>query len=131
MPWMVLDGLKDRTTMLFRKCRMLWTVLSLGYHILTHDKTFTYITQQLQIAMKTLQVRVPDELRNSADKVLNNIGLDMPTAIRLYLKKIVQTNSIPFALQASPEPLIEEIEVDEEMHHKMDAVADAWNQASK
>ena len=54
----------------------------------------------------------------------------MPTAIRLYLKKIVQTNSIPFPLQATPEPIIKEVEVDAEIQRKMDAVADAWHKAS-
>ena len=28
--------------------------------------------------MKTLQVRVPDDLRTNADAVLEDIGLDMP-----------------------------------------------------
>ena len=50
--------------------------------------------------MKTLQVRISDDLRSNADAVLEDIGLDMPTAIRLYLNKIVQTRSIPFTLEA-------------------------------
>ena len=74
--------------------------------------------------MKTLQVRVPEQLRSNADAVLEDIGLDMPTAIRLYLKKIVQTRSIPFSLEASAS--LEEIEVDEATQRKMDAVAQAW-----
>ena len=36
--------------------------------------------------------------------MLADIGLDMPTAVRLYLAKIVQTRSIPFTLEASPRP---------------------------
>ena len=50
------------------------------------------------IEMKTLQVRLPNDLREEADHVLEEIGMDMSTAIRVYLKKIVQSRSIPFAL---------------------------------
>ncbi|MDR1279653.1 MAG: hypothetical protein LBK99_02375 [Opitutaceae bacterium] len=38
--------------------------------------------------MKMLQVRIPDRLRDDADSVLADIGLDLPTAVRLYLIKI-------------------------------------------
>ncbi|WP_309399970.1 type II toxin-antitoxin system RelB/DinJ family antitoxin [Cerasicoccus maritimus] len=75
--------------------------------------------------MKTLQVRVPDELRSNADQVLEDIGLDMPTAIRLYLNKIVQTRSIPFSLEA-PDVILKEVEVDQPTQRKMDAVAKVW-----
>ncbi len=75
--------------------------------------------------MKTLQVRLCDDLRTSADAVLEEIGLDMPTAIRLYLNKIVQTRSIPFTLEAGG-VVIEELEIDTATQKKMDAVANAW-----
>ena len=83
---------------------------------------------QLHNAMKTLQVRVSDDLRTNADAVLEDIGLDMPTAIRLYLNKIVQTRSIPFTLEAGG-VAVEEMEVDAATQKKMDAVADAWSKA--
>ncbi|MEI6070810.1 MAG: type II toxin-antitoxin system RelB/DinJ family antitoxin [Verrucomicrobiae bacterium] len=73
--------------------------------------------------MKTLQIRLPQELREEADSVLGAIGLDMPTAVRLYLTKIVQTRSIPFALEAGP---VETLAVDDVTQARMDAVATAW-----
>mgnify|MGYP005844622799 CR=1 FL=1 len=76
--------------------------------------------------MKTLQVRLSDDLRTDADIVLNEIGLDMPTAVRLYLNKIVQTRSIPFPLEASNHVSVEELSVDANTQKKMDSVADAW-----
>ncbi len=75
--------------------------------------------------MKTLQIRLPDELRDEADSVLSAIGLDLPTAVRLYLTKIVQTRSIPFALEAGPET-VEAIAVDGETQARMDGIAAAW-----
>jgi DNA-damage-inducible protein J len=88
-----------------------------SFRFLKHDKP-----------MKTLQIRVPDDLRAEADQVLNEIGMDMSTAVRVYLKKIVQTRRIPFSLVATPEPLVEEVDVDAPTQTKMNAVADLWEQ---
>lgn len=74
--------------------------------------------------MKNLQVRLPDGLREEADEVFSEIGMDTSTAIRIYLRKVVQTRSIPFHLEAhsdTPRP----IAVDEDTQRKMDAVASA------
>jgi DNA-damage-inducible protein J len=75
--------------------------------------------------MKTLQIRLPEGLRDEADAVLADMGLDLPTAVRLYLTKIVQTRSIPFALEA-PTMRVESIQVDEEIQADMNSIATAW-----
>jgi DNA-damage-inducible protein J len=81
--------------------------------------------------MKTLQVRLPDELREEADSVLNEIGMDMSTAIRVYLKKIVQNRAIPFSLEAGAPLLVEEVAVDSPTQRKMDGVAKTWKRVKK
>jgi DNA-damage-inducible protein J len=81
--------------------------------------------------MKTLQVRLPDELRDEADSVLNEIGMDMSTAIRIYLKKIVQNRAIPFSLEAGAPVLVEEVAVNGPTQRKMDAVAKTWKRVKK
>ena len=75
--------------------------------------------------MKTLQVRVPEALRDDADAVVAEIGIDLPTAVRLFLKKIVQTRSIPFPLEA-PSVSLQAIAVDASTQTQMDKVATAW-----
>ena len=72
----------------------------------------------------TIQIRVPVQLRDEVSAVLDSMGLDLPTAIRVYLSKVVQTRRIPFALEA--EPAAEVIPVDEDIQSKMDAIAQAW-----
>jgi len=79
--------------------------------------------------MKTLQVRLPDDLREQADSVLDEIGMDMSTAIRVYLKKVVQSRSIPFPLEAAGAMHAEVVSVDEVTQKKMDKVAKAWRKA--
>ena len=46
--------------------------------------------------MATIQVRVSDEDKKAAIKVLTSLGLDLTTAMRMYLKRIVVDNGIPF-----------------------------------
>jgi addiction module RelB/DinJ family antitoxin len=51
--------------------------------------------------MKTavlVQSKVPLEVKQSSEKILNDFGLDISTAIRIFLIKVKQTQSIPFAI---------------------------------
>lgn len=79
---------------------------------------------------KTLQVRLPEGLREDADAVLEKIGMDMPTAVRIYLNKIVQTRTIPFKLEAL-DVKVEAVAVDADTQREMDAVAKVWKTRKK
>ena len=46
--------------------------------------------------MANIQVRVDDILRDEAQAVLSQIGMDMTTAVRLLLHQIVVDNGFPF-----------------------------------
>ena len=46
-----------------------------------------------------LQIRVDEDLKNQATTVFENLGMDISTAVRLFLKKSVATNGIPFDLK--------------------------------
>lgn len=50
---------------------------------------------------QAIQIRVDAKLKKQADQILDDIGLDIPTAIRLFLKKVVVSRSIPFDLKSS------------------------------
>ena len=86
-------------------------------------------------ASTTLQVRLPVKLRDEASATLEEMGLDLPTAIRLYLTKVVRTRRIPFELDANPAvktvETVEAIEVDEALQGRMDRIGTAWKKAGK
>jgi DNA-damage-inducible protein J len=83
-------------------------------------------------ASTTLQVRLPLKLRDEAAVTLEEMGLDLPTAIRLYLTKVVKTRRIPFELEADPVvEAVEAIEVDEALQGRMDRIGTAWKKAAK
>lgn len=82
------------------------------------------------MVMKNLQVRLPEDLREEADRVLDEIGMDMSTAIRVYLRKVVQTRSIPFSLEV-PQDSVQVLSVGADTQKKMDAVATAWRKVKR
>lgn len=43
-----------------------------------------------------LQIRIDDELKAQATVVYDQLGLDLSSAIRMFLKKSVVVNGIPF-----------------------------------
>lgn len=46
--------------------------------------------------MATIQVRIDDRTKKSSAKILDEIGLDMSAAIKMFLKQIVVRKGIPF-----------------------------------
>jgi DNA-damage-inducible protein J len=48
--------------------------------------------------MPTIQVRIDENTKKSAKKVLDKIGMDMSSAVKVYLKQIVITQGLPFQL---------------------------------
>ena len=50
---------------------------------------------------KAIQIRVDQKLKRDADLIFEDLGLDTTTAIRLFLKKVVMSKSIPFELKST------------------------------
>ena len=48
-----------------------------------------------------LQIRVDEELKNNANMVLEDIGLDLSTAIRMFLNRTVSANGLPFEINST------------------------------
>ena len=46
--------------------------------------------------MAVLQVRVDDDLKNQASAIYSELGIDLSTAIRMFLKRTVLERGIPF-----------------------------------
>jgi addiction module RelB/DinJ family antitoxin len=84
----------------------------------------TNTIQSMTSASTTLQVRLPRALRDNASSALEEMGLDLPTAVRLYLTKVAKTRRIPFPLEA--EPIAEVLEVDRATQLRMDRIAKSW-----
>ena len=51
------------------------------------------------MASTLIQIRVDEDLKNEATDIFERLGLDLPTAIRVFLKKSVEESGIPFNLK--------------------------------
>lgn len=51
----------------------------------------------------TIQTRVDASLKEKADKIINSMGLDMTTAIRMFLTQVIEQRKIPFEIKAPEE----------------------------
>ena len=56
------------------------------------------------MATSLLQVRVEDSLKEEAARVFENLGIDTSTAVRMFLKRAVMDNGIPFRMTLPKEP---------------------------
>lgn len=48
--------------------------------------------------MAMVQFRVDDELKNKAVSICEDLGIDLSTAIRMFMKRMVIENRIPFPM---------------------------------
>ena len=49
-----------------------------------------------------LQIRLDTELRNEAQTVLAGMGMDVSTAVRIFLRQVVTDRSLPFRPTLDP-----------------------------
>ena len=54
--------------------------------------------------MATIQVRVDDNLKNQANSIYERLGLDLSSAIRMFLKRSVSVKGIPFSMILDDDP---------------------------
>lgn len=51
------------------------------------------------MATTNLNIRIDKEIKNSAEKIFNELGLNMTTAINMFLRTTLREHGIPFELK--------------------------------
>lgn len=46
-----------------------------------------------------LNIRIDKDVKESSEKVFENLGLNMSTAINIYLRQVIRVNGIPFEIK--------------------------------
>ena len=54
------------------------------------------------MSTSNLQIRIDTDLRNDAQEILNNLGMDVSTAVRVFLKQVVIERGLPFRPSLDP-----------------------------
>jgi DNA-damage-inducible protein J len=57
-----------------------------------------------------INIRTTEEIKNDADKILKNLGLNMSAAINLFLKQLINYRGIPFDLQVPNDATLKAME---------------------
>ena len=52
--------------------------------------------------MANISIRVPDQVKQQASEVFSDLGLDMTTAINLFLRQSIEENGLPFRPRKDP-----------------------------
>ena len=46
-----------------------------------------------------LNIRTEKEIKDQAEKIFNELGLNMTTAVNMFLRTVIRENGIPFELE--------------------------------
>ena len=58
------------------------------------------INMGLGMDMANINVRIDEKVKKAAEKVFNEVGITASTAINMFYKQVIHTNSIPFEIKA-------------------------------
>ena len=83
--------------------------------------------------MATVQVRIDDNMKLAADSLFASLGLDTPTAVRIFLAAAVENGGIPFAVKrigykkpnAELQEAIEDIRTNRNLHGPFESAEEA------
>ncbi|MDR0554822.1 MAG: type II toxin-antitoxin system RelB/DinJ family antitoxin [Treponema sp.] len=53
---------------------------------------------------KSLQIRIDDETKTAADALFASLGLDLSTAVRMFLMASLRANGLPFPVRKTLNP---------------------------
>lgn len=57
-----------------------------------------YIVYTYSIMNTTINIRIDSKMKNSAAKIFDEMGLDISSAVKLFLTRAISTKSIPFPI---------------------------------
>ena len=63
------------------------------------------------MATSVVQFRIDDDLKEQATEIYDKLGLDLSTAMRIFLKRSVAVSGLPFGMMLSDEEFASDTEV--------------------
>jgi len=81
-----------------------------------------------------VQFRIDDDLKAQATEIYEKLGLDLSTALRIFLKRSVAVRGIPFSMTLDNEPSVsfaEDEEVKKLSEQLMDSNSEVYQELAK
>lgn len=82
------------------------------------------------MATSIVQFRIEEDLKAQATEIYEKLGLDLSTALRIFLKRSVAVRGIPFSMTLDNEPSVSFAE-DEEVMKLSEQLMDSNNEVYK
>lgn len=60
--------------------------------------------------MANINIRIDDELKEESKEILDSLGVDLTSGIKIFLKQVVLSNGIPFELTLNKPDIIYALE---------------------
>ncbi len=73
-----------------------------------------------------LNVNIDSDVKERASQVFSKLGLDMTTAVTIYLNQVIQKNGIPFDLTLEKTHYTADEILGPDWREGLDAVEDEW-----
>lgn len=54
--------------------------------------------------MAQVNIRIEDALKDQADAIFNELGMNMTTAFNIFVRQTIREGGIPFAVTTKPDP---------------------------
>lgn len=52
--------------------------------------------------MSVLQIRLEEELKDQVSELFERLGMDIPTAVRIFFRRSIVENGLPFDVKTTP-----------------------------
>jgi DNA-damage-inducible protein J len=62
------------------------------------------------MSMTNINIRVDSNIKSQAQDVLALLGLDMTTAINIFLRQMIRQHGIPFVITTEPEKRVQNLD---------------------
>ena len=83
------------------------------------------------MSTSVVQFRIDDELKEQATEIYEKLGLDLSTAMRIFLKRSVAVKGLPFGMTLSDEEFASDTEVMKLSESLMDKNERVYNELAK
>ena len=67
----------------------------------------------------SMSIRLDSEVKEQAQQVFNNLGMDMTTAINIFLRQAIQYQGLPFDVRLDENRKLLEVLTDLDQNHNM------------
>ena len=72
------------------------------FNLTLHSMCYTIVYREELLHMAQVNIRIDDTLKEKAERIFDELGLNMTSAFTIFVKEAVRRSGIPFELTLDP-----------------------------